>query len=235
MKRRVWLALPAIFVIFYAVNISAQQQICCKCKGQSGPFGTPAPAGYDPSDVCPNACTTNGGGWTGESTEGSCNATPHPVTPPPPPEKSFDGKVVDSVRWAICHQGAKVFERGGIPLLKGKALLDAVVGAMGAGDDAQRLYVEYEKNDHDISGFVAKGIESCKAEFPEADMIQHMYWVCVHEKKSFFIRRHLEQGDWNGVRDTFSDNQPDDRYKNVLFAYNADELTRIEQAGCPAL
>jgi hypothetical protein len=66
-------------------------------------------------------------------------------------------------------------------------------------------------------------------------MIQHMYYVCWHEGNSYNIRHNLEAGQWDEVRSIFSlAEKNDDRVRNVLYGYNATELTRVEQIGCPA-
>jgi hypothetical protein len=141
--------------------------------------------------------------------------------------------VVKSIKWSICHQGARVWI--GDTLRTGQDLYNAVIAPMGNGSDRDHVADVYARNGNSIDRSTIEAIRQCKAEFPENEMIQHMYYVCWHEGNSYNIRHNLESGKWDEVRSVFSlAEKSDDRVRNVLYGYNATDLTRVEQLGCPA-
>ena len=230
-------ALVALVCCCLGISANAQQRICCKCKSQSrGPFGVEAPAGFPASQVCPNSCSTNGGDWTGQATNGACNA-PAPTPPKPEPPKSIDGLVVESIRWSIGHQGARVWNNGGTSagwnLFTGNTLLQAILGPMDPGVNRDRVAQYYSSHGNDISAPTIEALKQCKNEFPESEVNKHVDWVCHHEGNTYNFRRSIEEGRYDDTRSIFSNAEKnDDRVRNVLYCYNAEDILRIEKNAC---
>ena len=201
-RSRISFALASsIFLI--APNLLAQQRVCCSCKGNSGPFKVEAPAGFPAKDVCPNSCSTNGGGWTGAVKAGSCSANPTPPPPAPRPAESVDARVIKSIRWSIGHQGARVWKAGGDELLKGQELFNAVIAPMDPGTDRDHV-AEVFHRDGDITAATIVAIGQCKAEFPIDFMVKSIDWGCHHEGNTYNVRVSVEQGRYDDTRSLFS-------------------------------
>jgi hypothetical protein len=202
-----------------------QQRICCECKGQNGPFRVEAPA-FPPSEVCPGACAPNGGGWTGRASAGSCNATAQP----PPEQASFD-ELLQHVSYSITHQGVDIWGNG---------------DTMAQGEDLrQRLmagqHPPQQARGHEVirTAALASVQEAASATYTEchrhdAEMAQHLAYVCDKKRGYSEIQNKLNQNDFVGIRNSYFHLQDNDANRSLLFCYNATDIRNLVQLYCKA-
>jgi hypothetical protein len=104
---------------------------------------------------------------------------------------------------------------------------------MDPGVDRDHVAEVYRNHGNSIRAQVVEALIQCHSEFPIDQMIKHMDYVCHHEGNTYNVRVNLEHGRWDEVRSIFSNAEKnDDRVRDVLYCYNASDVTTIEQKGC---